>query len=241
MQWGQLTLTHLKTPYTSQMILWLHSPYPPPPTYTGAFYSDFFYTVCLQGTLFLMLFFLFFFLRFYLFIFRERGKEGERERETSMYDSLSLGPQRRPGLQPRHVPWLGIEPAILWFTARAQSTELHQPGLFLFDWWNNYSIGVSTVIFFQCVSAWARRWFITGCNSRLPDQKCNSVSVIKDLSLLIQNVLIPSGSFPSFPGPDLVPNIGLCHSVAVTWSSSYPFSQVPGSSGACAAKYFLQL
>ena len=183
----------------------------------------------------------FFFLRFYLFIFRERGKEGERERETSMYDSLSLGPQRRPGLQPRHVPWLGIEPAILWFTARAQSTELHQPGLFLFDWWNNYSIGVSTVIFFQCVSAWARRWFITGCNSRLPDQKCNSVSVIKDLSLLIQNVLIPSGSFPSFPGPDLVPNIGLCHSVAVTWSLSYPFSQVPGSSGACAAKYFLQL
>ena len=33
------------------------------------------------------------------------------------------------GLQPRHVPWLGIKPVTLWFTAYAQSTELHQPGL----------------------------------------------------------------------------------------------------------------
>ena len=34
-----------------------------------------------------------------------------------------------PGLQPRHVPRLGIEPATLWFTAHAQSTEVDQPGL----------------------------------------------------------------------------------------------------------------
>ena len=34
------------------------------------------------------------------------------------------------GPQPRHVPWLGIEPATLWFTACAQSTELHQPVLY---------------------------------------------------------------------------------------------------------------
>ena len=38
----------------------------------------------------------------------------------------------RPGLQPRHVPWLGIEPATLWFAAHIQSTELYQPGLVLF-------------------------------------------------------------------------------------------------------------
>ena len=43
----------------------------------------------------------------YLFIFRERGKEGERGRETSMH-----------GSQPRHVPWLGIKLATLWFAGR---------------------------------------------------------------------------------------------------------------------------
>ena len=31
--------------------------------------------------------------------------------------------------QPRHVPWLGIEPMIFWFSATTQSTEPHQPGL----------------------------------------------------------------------------------------------------------------
>ena len=30
------------------------------------------------------------------------------------------------GPQPRHVPWLRIEPVILWFAACAQSTELYQ-------------------------------------------------------------------------------------------------------------------
>ena len=46
-----------------------------------------------------------------------------------MCGCLSCGPHWGPGLQPRHVPQLGIEPATLWFAARAQSTELHQPGL----------------------------------------------------------------------------------------------------------------
>ena len=56
---------------------------------------------------------LLFFLRFYLFIFRERGKEGERE--ISMCGCLSHAPYWGPGLQPRHVPWLGIKPVNLWF------------------------------------------------------------------------------------------------------------------------------
>ena len=42
---------------------------------------------------------------------------------------LSPGHHWRPGQQLKHVPWLGIEPATLWFSAHAQSTELHQPGL----------------------------------------------------------------------------------------------------------------
>ena len=45
-----------------------------------------------------------------------------------MCGCLSHGPYWGPGQQPRHVPWLGIEPATLWFAAHAQSTELHQPG-----------------------------------------------------------------------------------------------------------------
>ena len=37
-----------------------------------------------------------------------------------------------PGLQPRHVPWLGIELVTLWFTAHSQSPELHQPGQYFY-------------------------------------------------------------------------------------------------------------
>ena len=59
----------------------------------------------------------FLFKRIYVFIFRERGREGEREgeQETSMCGCLSLGPHWEPGPQPRHVPWLGIEPTTTLF------------------------------------------------------------------------------------------------------------------------------
>ena len=53
---------------------------------------------------------------FYLLIFRE-GKAGrKRGRETSMCGCLWSTPYWGPGLQPRHVPWLGIELVTLWFT-----------------------------------------------------------------------------------------------------------------------------
>ena len=49
-----------------------------------------------------------------LFIFRE-GKGGrKRGRETSMCGCLSSVPYWGPGPQPRHMPSLRIEPAILW-------------------------------------------------------------------------------------------------------------------------------
>ena len=58
-------------------------------------------------------FFFFFFLTI-LFIFRE-GKGGtKRGWETSTCGCLSCAPYRAPGPQPRHVPWLGIEPATFW-------------------------------------------------------------------------------------------------------------------------------
>ena len=49
-------------------------------------------------------FFSFFFLRFYSFIFRVRGREGERGKETWMCGCLSCSPHWGPGGQPRPVP-----------------------------------------------------------------------------------------------------------------------------------------
>ena len=63
-----------------------------------------------------VLFFSFFKKRFYLFIFREGKGRRKRGRETSMCGCLSYTPYWGPGPQPRHVPWLGIELATLWFT-----------------------------------------------------------------------------------------------------------------------------
>ena len=55
----------------------------------------------------------------YLFIFRERGREGEREGEKHLCVVASYTPHTwGPGPQPRHVPWLGIKPTTLWFTGQ---------------------------------------------------------------------------------------------------------------------------
>ena len=52
----------------------------------------------------------------YLFIFSERKVGRKRGRETSMCGCLLCAPYWGPGQQPRHVPWLGIEPVALGFT-----------------------------------------------------------------------------------------------------------------------------
>ena len=70
----------------------------------------------------------FFFLRFYLFLDRGEGREKERERKINVWYCLSHPPHWGPGLQPRCVPWLGIEPVTLWFTGWHSTTEPHQPG-----------------------------------------------------------------------------------------------------------------
>ena len=66
-----------------------------------------------------------------MFSFREEKGARKRGREISMCGCLSCGPHCGLGPQPRHVSWLGIELATLWFIAHAQSTELHQPGLII--------------------------------------------------------------------------------------------------------------
>ena len=57
----------------------------------------------------------FIFFKDFIYLFLERGEGREKERETSMCGCLSHAPCWGPGLQPRHVPWLGIELATLWF------------------------------------------------------------------------------------------------------------------------------
>ena len=60
---------------------------------------------------------------------------GERERVCVVNVCCLLhAPHWGPSPQPRHVPWLGIELVTAWFTAYAQSTELHQPGLLPLFW-----------------------------------------------------------------------------------------------------------
>ena len=44
------------------------------------------------------------FLKDFSYIYKKRGREGERECETSMCGCLSHSPNWQPGLQPRHVP-----------------------------------------------------------------------------------------------------------------------------------------
>ena len=73
----------------------------------------------------------------FIYLFLERGEGKERGREVSVCGCLSRAPYWGPGLQPRHVPLLGIEPVTLWFAAHTQSTELHQPGLILIIYFNN--------------------------------------------------------------------------------------------------------
>ena len=68
-------------------------------------------------------------LRYYIYLFLERGEGREKKRETSMCDCLSCTPYWRPGLQPSHMPWLGINWGPFGLQAITQSSEPHQPGL----------------------------------------------------------------------------------------------------------------
>ena len=53
-------------------------------------------------------------------LFLDKGKGRKRGRETSMGCLLHI-PNWGPSLQPRHVPWLGIEPATFQFTGRCSN------------------------------------------------------------------------------------------------------------------------
>ena len=69
-----------------------------------------------------------------LFIYFYTERKGERQRggETSVCGCPSRGPHWGSGPQPRHVPWLGIKLATLWFTAHAQSMSYTSQGSITF-------------------------------------------------------------------------------------------------------------
>ena len=72
---------------------------------------------CLVGS------FLFKVLFIYLFLERGEGRKTERERSIKVERDTSIGclsPPHNwgPGLQPRHVPWLGIEPVTFQFAGQ---------------------------------------------------------------------------------------------------------------------------
>ena len=73
------------------------------------------YCSCLSSWIFLF-FLKNIFLKDFIYFLWEREKEGARGRETSMCDCLLCAPYWGPGLQPRHVSWLGIKLVTLWFT-----------------------------------------------------------------------------------------------------------------------------
>ena len=106
------------------------------------FYKDTVSYIGLQATV-ILINSSYLFLKKILFIFRERGSEREREgekhwcaRDTSI-GCLLHAPNWGPSPQPKHVPWLGIEPMTFWFSSwhsvhwvtpvRATSSYLDHP------------------------------------------------------------------------------------------------------------------
>ena len=72
----------------------------------------------------------------YLFILESR-REGEWERNVIVWLPLEH-PHWGPGLQPRHVSWLGIKPVTLWFAGRCSihwSTPARAHFVFLTSSW----------------------------------------------------------------------------------------------------------
>ena len=78
------------------------------------FHSKCFLNICLLSSLWLPIyswFYIRYFLRDFIYLFLERGEGREKGRETLICERdigcLSHAPNWGPGLQPRHVPWLG--------------------------------------------------------------------------------------------------------------------------------------
>ena len=113
-----------------------------------------------------------FFLRFYIFIFRERGRERDREKNVNRCERyIDWLPLLHPSLRPRHVSWLGIELAtfrfagwhsIHWATpARVVWTFLMLTECTMKSW---QIIGINTFSFWDFLSKLQKKQMLSGCN-----------------------------------------------------------------------------
>ena len=72
----------------------------------------------------------------------DKGEGREKETETSVCGCLLHAPYWGPGPQPKHVLWLGMESATLWFAGR-HSVHLATPARGHFNiyisWWTSHS------------------------------------------------------------------------------------------------------
>ena len=80
-----------------------------------------------------------------LVIFRQRAREWEREGEKFNVWLPLTHPYWGPGPQPWHVPWLGIQPATLWFAGQrsmhwATPARAHLPHFFIYHFkiWDSW-------------------------------------------------------------------------------------------------------
>ena len=51
----------------------------------------------------------------FIYLFLDRGETWRKRKDISMCGCLSCTPYWGPDPQPRHVPYVGIKPATLWF------------------------------------------------------------------------------------------------------------------------------
>ena len=79
----------------------------------------------------------FYFLKDFSYLFLERV-EGREKREKNIdvqgkhWLAASHAPNQRPGPQPRHVPWVGINLRPFGVQYESQPTEPHQPGQYCY-------------------------------------------------------------------------------------------------------------
>ena len=83
----------------------------------------------LSGCWFICIFGSLSFQGFFFFFLRERGREGERERNISVWLPLTHPPTGNLAHNPGICPDWELNPVTLWLVAHTQSTELHQWGL----------------------------------------------------------------------------------------------------------------
>ena len=98
----------------------------------------------------------------FIYFWREEKGGRKRGRETSVCSCLSCTPYWRPGLQPKYVPWLGIELATLWFTGR-HSIHWATPARAYPACFSIILYGEKFLISFKIFNRCDLQYFIYGC------------------------------------------------------------------------------